>query len=118
MQVLRGEYESMKRYLRFRNSSLRVLRAGFNGNDVIVNAIRRGNRNIRFARLFFPFSLPLSLAKAKRNVVISVDVALPVEREGRDEEETSVDGRVVRRQGCEATSLRFTRYGSGKCRER
>lgn len=36
----------------------------------------------------------------------------------RDEEETSVDGRVVRRQGCEATSLRFTRYGSGKCRER
>lgn len=74
----------MKRYLRFRNSSLRVLRAGFNGNDVIVNAIRRGNRNIRFARLFFPFSLPLSLAKAKRNVVISVDVALPVEREGRE----------------------------------
>lgn len=68
---------------------------------------------------FFPFpSLSLSLAKAKRNVVISVDVALPVEREGRDEEETSVDGRVVRRQGCEATSLRFTRYGSGKCRER
>lgn len=63
MQVLRGEYESMKRYLRFRNSSLRVLRAGFNGNDVIVNAIRRGNRNIRFARLFFPFSLPLSLSR-------------------------------------------------------
>lgn len=34
---------------------------------------------------FFPFpSLSLSLAKAKRNVVISVDVALPVEREGRE----------------------------------
>lgn len=71
--------------------------------------------SLDFFSLFPP---SLSLAKAKRNVVISVDVALPVEREGRDEEETSVDGRVVRRQGCEATSLRFTRYGSGKCRER
>lgn len=39
---------------------------------------------------FFPLFF---LAKAKRNVVISVDVALSVEREGRDEEETSMDGR-------------------------
>lgn len=48
-----------------------MYRAGFNGNDVIVNAIRRGNRNIRFA-FFLPLSLSL-LAKAKRNVVISVE---------------------------------------------
>lgn len=76
MQVLRGEYESMKRYLRFRNSSLRVLRAGFNGNDVIVNAIRRGNRNIRFARLFFPFSLPLSLSRRPRETLLSRSMSL------------------------------------------
>lgn len=65
----------MKRYLRFRNSSLRVLRAGFNGNDVIVNAIRRGNRNIRFARLFFPFP-SLSLSRRPRETLLSRSMSL------------------------------------------
>lgn len=65
----------MKRYLRFRNSSLRVLRARFNGNDVIVNAIRRGNRNIRFARLFFPFP-SLSLSRRPRETLLSRSMSL------------------------------------------
>lgn len=42
-----------------------MYRAGFNGNDVIVNAIRRGNRNIRFA-FFLPLSLSLGEGQEKR----------------------------------------------------
>lgn len=42
-----------------------MYRAGFNGNDVIVNAIRRGNRNIRFA-FFLPLPLSLDEGQEKR----------------------------------------------------
>lgn len=111
----------MKRYLRFRNSSLRVLRAGFNGNDVIVNAIRRGNRNIRFARLFPPFFSFFFLRRPRETLLSrSMSLSRSNERAEMRKKRAWMDGgaRVLRRQGCEATSLRFTRYGSGKCRER
>lgn len=65
-----------------------MYRAGFNGNDVIVNAIRRGNRNIRFAP-------PLS--RRPRETLLSRSMSLSVEREEM-REERACDGRGAKQR--------------------
>lgn len=76
-----------------------MYRAGFNGNDVIVNAIRRGNRNIRFAPppFFFFFSLSLPLSRRPRETLLSRSMSLSVEREEM-REERACDGRGAKQR--------------------